>query len=77
MTVVGHCTYAYACVVRVNRPLSVRCFILFILGFSIPAFNFQHFGILAFSNTHQNLLRLNVGIDLFYHQKQNSHIICK
>ena len=48
MTVVGHCTYAYACVIHVNQPLSVRCFILVISGFSIPAFNF---GIPAFSNT--------------------------
>ena len=48
MTVVGHRTYAYACVVHVNQPLSVRCFILVIPGFSIPTFNFC---ILAFSNT--------------------------
>ena len=48
MTVVGHCTtVAYACVVRVNQPLSVRCFILVNPGFSIPAFNS---GILTFSN---------------------------
>ena len=40
MTVVGHRTYA--CVVRVNEPLSVQGFILVIPGFSIPAFNFNH-----------------------------------
>ena len=62
MTVVGHHTYAYAyayayaCVIRVNQPLLVQCFILVILGFSIPAFNFGilafwHSGILAFSDT--------------------------
>ena len=40
MTVVGHPTYAYkyACVIRMNQPLSVRCFILVIPGFSFPAF---------------------------------------
>ena len=48
----GHRTYAYACVVHVNQPLSVQCFILVILGFSIPAFNFWYSGIPAFSNTH-------------------------
>ena len=42
VTDVGHCTYAYACIIRVNQPLLVRCFILAILGFSIPAFNFRH-----------------------------------
>ena len=58
VTDVGHCTYAYACVVRVNQPLLVQCFILVIPGFSIPAFILRHFtafwrsGILAFSNTH-------------------------
>ena len=31
-------TYAYACAVCVNQPLSVQCFILVIPGFSIPAF---------------------------------------
>ena len=25
-TILGHRTYAYACVVRVNPPLSVQCF---------------------------------------------------
>ena len=44
----GHRTSASACVVRVNQPLSVRCFILVIPGFSIRACNS---GILTFSNT--------------------------
>ena len=39
MTVVGHRTYAYACVVRVNQALSVRCITLVIPDFSIPAFS--------------------------------------
>ena len=56
MTVVGHDTYAYACVVRVNQPLSVQCFILVIPGFSISGFNFRNSGILAFSNTRDTLI---------------------
>ena len=48
VTDVGHCTYAYACIVRVNQPLLVRCFILAIPGFSIPAFNFRHSSVPAF-----------------------------
>ena len=43
VTVAGHC-HAYACVVRVNQPLLVQCFILVIPGFSISAFNFQYSG---------------------------------
>ena len=40
----GHCTYTYACIVCVNQPLSVWCFILwfrllvFMTGFQFPAF---------------------------------------
>ena len=43
MTVVGHRTYAYACVVGVNQPLSARCFILVIPGLSIPPFRHSGF----------------------------------
>ena len=31
-----------------NQSLSVRCFILVVLGFNIPAFNFRHSGISVF-----------------------------
>ena len=39
---IKHRTYAYACVVRVNQPLSVHCFILVIPAFGIRAFNCRH-----------------------------------
>ena len=48
VTAVGHRTYAHACAVCVNQPLLVRCFILVIPGFSIPAFNFRCSGVPAF-----------------------------
>ena len=55
MTVVGLRTYACACVILVDQPLSVRCFILVILDYYFyPGFQFLEFwnsAIVAFSNS--------------------------
>ena len=72
MTVVSHCSYANACVVHVNQPLSVWCFILVIPGFSILAFNF---GILAFWPIQHPLSVVDFG-SLFFKGQTISMLIC-